>query len=205
MTDVRGGCWACGWHCWFCERNSGRSRLHTPFSPLPLVQYWVSQSNYWCEYCKVWLKDTVQSRATHEKGVKHQENVAKRAFADWGVGFVGLCSTVWCAGGEEAGDGLQGQRGSARRLPFNTWPPVPLAPGLRDMRRKAGEEKEAAEQMSKTMKAIESTAAEQYARDQAEAARQKAETLGEWVRRRGRLQGLWRLIERAAVGVGLWQ
>lgn len=50
------------------------------------------------------------------------------------------------------------------------------------MRRKAGEEKKEAEQMSKNMKAIESTAAEQYARDQAEAARHKAQTLGEWVR-----------------------
>ncbi|RMZ52440.1 hypothetical protein APUTEX25_000019, partial [Auxenochlorella protothecoides] len=92
--------------------------------------FWVSQANHWCEYCKVWLKDTAQSRAVHEKGIKHQENVAKRLSA---------------------------------------------------MRRKAVDEKAAAVQTAKTMKAIEEEAAAQFARDRAEAAAHRAASLGEWV------------------------
>ena len=44
---------------------------------LPCLQFWVSQKNKWCEYCKVWMKDTTQSWAVHERGTKHQENVAR--------------------------------------------------------------------------------------------------------------------------------
>ncbi|KAL6769253.1 hypothetical protein ACKKBG_A18085 [Auxenochlorella protothecoides x Auxenochlorella symbiontica] len=95
-----------------------------------MTEFWVSQANHWCEYCKVWLKDTAQSRAVHEKGIKHQENVAKRLSA---------------------------------------------------MRRKAVDEKAAAVQTAKTMKAIEEEAAAQFARDRAEAAAHRAASLGEWV------------------------
>lgn len=43
-----------------------------------MTEFWKSNPNHWCEYCKVWLKDTTQSRAVHERGVKHQENVARK-------------------------------------------------------------------------------------------------------------------------------
>eukprot|EP00193_Tetraselmis_chui_P005432 CAMPEP_0177753912 /NCGR_PEP_ID=MMETSP0491_2-20121128/1725_1 /TAXON_ID=63592 /ORGANISM="Tetraselmis chuii, Strain PLY429" /LENGTH=278 /DNA_ID=CAMNT_0019269253 /DNA_START=205 /DNA_END=1045 /DNA_ORIENTATION=+ len=43
-----------------------------------MTEFWVSQKNHWCEFCKVWLKDTISSRATHENGMKHKENVAKK-------------------------------------------------------------------------------------------------------------------------------
>ena len=40
---------------------------------------------YWCDICKVWLKDDAQAKAVHERGAKHQENVAKRA-PGWRIG-----------------------------------------------------------------------------------------------------------------------
>jgi U1 zinc finger len=32
---------------------------------------------YWCDYCKVWMNDNPNARATHEKGIRHKENVEK--------------------------------------------------------------------------------------------------------------------------------
>ncbi|PRW58735.1 WW domain-binding 4 [Chlorella sorokiniana] len=43
-----------------------------------MTEFWVSQANKWCEYCRVWLKDSAQSWAVHERGAKHQENVARK-------------------------------------------------------------------------------------------------------------------------------
>lgn len=59
-------------------------------------------------------------------------------------------------------------------------PPVGAA-GLRDMRRKAEEEKKNEAQLATAMKSIEQTAAAQYARDQAAEAEHRTSTLGEWV------------------------
>ena len=42
------------------------------------VQFWKSNPNYFCEYCKVWMADNPQVRAIHENGVKHKANVAKK-------------------------------------------------------------------------------------------------------------------------------
>lgn len=42
-----------------------------------MTEFWVSQANKWCEYCRCWLKDSAQSWAVHERGAKHQENVAR--------------------------------------------------------------------------------------------------------------------------------
>ena len=54
-------------------------RLLTAYSCA--LQYWKSNPNFWCEYCRVWLQDNPQARATHERGMKHQENVAKSKYA----------------------------------------------------------------------------------------------------------------------------
>ncbi|KAL4434242.1 hypothetical protein ABPG75_000683 [Micractinium tetrahymenae] len=43
-----------------------------------MTEFWVSQKNKWCEFCKCWLKDTAQSWAVHERGAGHQENVARK-------------------------------------------------------------------------------------------------------------------------------
>ena len=42
-----------------------------------MTEFWKSNANYWCDICKVWMTDNVSTRATHEKGIKHKENVAK--------------------------------------------------------------------------------------------------------------------------------
>lgn len=43
-----------------------------------MTEFWVSQANKWCDYCKCWLKDTTQAWAVHERGTGHQENVARK-------------------------------------------------------------------------------------------------------------------------------
>jgi len=46
---------------------------------LLLLQFWKSNAHYWCDVCKVWMLDKLAIRQIHEKGIKHQENVAKSA------------------------------------------------------------------------------------------------------------------------------
>lgn len=36
-------------------------------------------SNYYCEYCGVWMADNPRVKGIHENGIKHKENVAKSA------------------------------------------------------------------------------------------------------------------------------
>ncbi|KAK9830398.1 hypothetical protein WJX72_011529 [[Myrmecia] bisecta] len=43
-----------------------------------MTEFWVSNKNHWCDYCKVWMSDNPNARATHERGMKHQENVARK-------------------------------------------------------------------------------------------------------------------------------
>ena len=63
-----------------------------------LLQFWVSQKNAWCEYCKVWLKDTKDSWAVHERGVKHRENVTRSELL-WGPrGTAGGWVSSWGCG-----------------------------------------------------------------------------------------------------------
>lgn len=38
----------------------------------------MSNAMHWCDYCKVWMQDTTVAKATHERGAKHQENVARK-------------------------------------------------------------------------------------------------------------------------------
>lgn len=32
---------------------------------------------FWCDYCKVWMNDNPATKATHEAGMKHKDNVAR--------------------------------------------------------------------------------------------------------------------------------
>lgn len=43
-----------------------------------MTEFWKSNANYWCDICKVWMTDNAATRATHEKGIAHKENVAKK-------------------------------------------------------------------------------------------------------------------------------
>lgn len=45
------------------------------FSPL---QYWVSQGNKWCDFCKIYISNNPSSIRNHELGQRHKENVQKK-------------------------------------------------------------------------------------------------------------------------------
>lgn len=41
-------------------------------------QYWVSQGNKWCEFCKIFISNNPSSIRNHELGKRHKDNVANR-------------------------------------------------------------------------------------------------------------------------------
>ena len=44
-----------------------------------MTEYWKSsQTNYWCEICKCWVRDSVQGRALHESGPKHRDLLERK-------------------------------------------------------------------------------------------------------------------------------
>jgi WW domain-binding protein 4 len=55
--------------------------LHTPcllsLLLLLLLQRWKSNPMYWCELCRVWMNDSKAAKMNHERGTKHQENLAR--------------------------------------------------------------------------------------------------------------------------------
>lgn len=42
------------------------------------LQYWVSQGNKWCDFCKIYIANNPSSIRNHELGQRHKDNVAKR-------------------------------------------------------------------------------------------------------------------------------
>lgn len=46
--------------------------------PLCYLQYWVSQGNKWCDFCKIYLSNNPASIRNHELGQRHKDNVSKR-------------------------------------------------------------------------------------------------------------------------------
>lgn len=44
------------------------------------LQFWKSNAMYWCDYCKVWMNDNPATKATHEAGMKHKDNVARSKY-----------------------------------------------------------------------------------------------------------------------------
>ncbi|CAO2831863.1 unnamed protein product [Amaranthus hypochondriacus] len=43
-----------------------------------MTEYWVSQGNKWCDFCKIFLTNNPNTIRNHELGQRHKENVAKR-------------------------------------------------------------------------------------------------------------------------------
>lgn len=41
-------------------------------------QYWVSQGNKWCNFCKIFISNNPSSIRNHELGQRHKDNVSKR-------------------------------------------------------------------------------------------------------------------------------
>ncbi|RKP36343.1 hypothetical protein BJ085DRAFT_40666 [Dimargaris cristalligena] len=42
-----------------------------------MADRWVSNTKYWCKYCRIFVDENKASRAIHEGGKKHKENVAQ--------------------------------------------------------------------------------------------------------------------------------
>ncbi|XP_078157358.1 C2H2 and C2HC zinc fingers superfamily protein [Carex rostrata] len=43
-----------------------------------MTEYWVSQGNKWCEFCKIYISNNPASIRTHELGKRHKDTVALR-------------------------------------------------------------------------------------------------------------------------------
>lgn len=63
-----------GWNIHLIKLASGIIIYSLP----PLFQYWVSQGNKWCDFCKIYIANNPFSIRTHEVGKRHKDNVTKR-------------------------------------------------------------------------------------------------------------------------------
>lgn len=52
-----------------CRRSTESGRM---------TEYWVSQGNKWCDFCKIYIANNPASIRTHEFGQRHKDNVAKK-------------------------------------------------------------------------------------------------------------------------------
>ncbi|XP_052171391.1 zinc finger protein ZOP1 isoform X2 [Diospyros lotus] len=43
-----------------------------------MTEYWVSQGNKWCDFCKIYISNNPASIRNHELGQRHKDNVSKR-------------------------------------------------------------------------------------------------------------------------------
>ncbi|XP_010461800.1 PREDICTED: zinc finger protein ZOP1 isoform X1 [Camelina sativa] len=43
-----------------------------------MTEYWVSQGNKWCDFCKIWIQNNPTSIRNHELGKRHRECVDKK-------------------------------------------------------------------------------------------------------------------------------
>ncbi|KAF3958697.1 hypothetical protein CMV_016423 [Castanea mollissima] len=43
-----------------------------------MTEYWVSQGNKWCDFCKIFISNNPSSIRNHELGQRHKDNVSKR-------------------------------------------------------------------------------------------------------------------------------
>ncbi|PKI39256.1 zinc finger protein ZOP1 [Punica granatum] len=43
-----------------------------------MTEYWVSQGNKWCDFCKIFISNNPASIRNHELGQRHKDNVAKK-------------------------------------------------------------------------------------------------------------------------------
>nr|GMD09905.1 zinc finger protein ZOP1-like isoform X1 [Ipomoea batatas] len=46
-----------------------------------VFQFWVSQGNKWCDFCKIYISNNPSSIRNHELGQRHKDNVGKRLTA----------------------------------------------------------------------------------------------------------------------------
>ncbi|KAK4477055.1 hypothetical protein RD792_016257 [Penstemon davidsonii] len=43
-----------------------------------MTEYWVSQGNKWCDFCKIYISNNPSSIRNHELGQRHKDSVSKR-------------------------------------------------------------------------------------------------------------------------------
>ncbi|KAL9225678.1 hypothetical protein vseg_001572 [Gypsophila vaccaria] len=43
-----------------------------------MTEYWVSQGNHWCDFCKIFISNNPATIRNHELGTRHKDNVTKR-------------------------------------------------------------------------------------------------------------------------------
>ncbi|XP_022876299.1 zinc finger protein ZOP1 isoform X2 [Olea europaea var. sylvestris] len=43
-----------------------------------MTEFWVSQGNKWCDFCKIYISNNPASIRNHELGTRHKDNVAKK-------------------------------------------------------------------------------------------------------------------------------
>lgn len=66
-----------------CSRHQRHAQLATARHAVPSVQRWKSNPMYWCELCRCWMNDTKAAKLNHERGAKHQENLARSEPLSW--------------------------------------------------------------------------------------------------------------------------
>jgi hypothetical protein len=58
------------------------------------MQFWKSNAMHWCDLCKCWMNDTKAAKLNHERGAKHQENLARSELSVM-FGHVGFFYSLW--------------------------------------------------------------------------------------------------------------
>ena len=65
-----------------CQAGTNISKLFIcvsiSFCFIFYFQYWVSQGNKWCDFCKIFISNNPSSIRNHELGQRHKDNVSKR-------------------------------------------------------------------------------------------------------------------------------
>lgn len=62
----------------FPSADSKSCLLLLLFSLFLYLQYWVSQGNKWCDFCKIYISNNPSSIRNHELGTRHKDAVAKK-------------------------------------------------------------------------------------------------------------------------------
>ena len=137
------------------------------------LQFWKSNAMFWCDYCKVWMNDNPATKATHEAGMKHKDNVARSK---------SLSLSAPCPTDQPAclAPASSGQYSIATALHAIT-SRVVLSTELRQMRQKQDQSKRDLVEAQRSMSSIETAAQRQYQADLKAAEELQQQKLGEWV------------------------
>lgn len=137
------------------------------------LQFWKSNAMFWCDYCKVWMNDNPATKATHEAGMKHKDNVARSK-------SLSICASRPTDQPVCLAPACSGQHTIAIALRAITSHDV-LSTELRQMRQKQDQSKRDLVEAQRSMSSIEAAAQRQYQADLKAAEELQQQKLGEWV------------------------